>query len=234
MKVPVFALVVAALVFGFLVASTIYFYDQTRVSTTKKSVDTNSFVGPVIKEPSSNQPNLISQYTQPDSDNGRISYPANIYTVGSGETLATIASKLGEDQQYIANANSISDPNSIQQSQPLAIPVLNTTTYFYRLNFIVSQSQAEQTVISQRASFDADLTDPVKVAKSDAIGYYNIDNTSSFTLENEDLSKGEATVSVSKPNYTAMIGLIQPKTLGKDGFWAIVYIEEQDSSSSAN
>lgn len=234
MKVPLVVIIIGIIAYGFLTASTVYYYNQSQEVTAKKSVNTNNFVGPVVQAQGSNQPNPITQYTQPSAPDGSLSYPANIYTIATGDTLATIATKLNLAQQYIANANSIIDPDSVEIGQQLVIPVLNTTTYYYRVNFIVDDNVAGQTVISQRSSPNSALTDPVKVAQSSASGYYNINTSSTFSLASEDLSKGQATVAVKEAGYTAMIGLIQPKTLGKDGFWAMVYIEEQDTSTSSS
>lgn len=232
MKIPLYGLVILLVVFGFLVSSTIYFYNQTRSSTASQTHNANGFVGPIVKEPASTAPDPVDSLTKPADPRGRLSYPANVYTIGNRETLAVIAAKMNESQKYIINANSFANANSLQAGQVIAVPKLNTTTYYYRLNFIVSESVAEQTIISQRDNFNADLTDPVKVAKNSAVAYFNITNNDTFTLRSEDESKGLATVAVAKPNYTAVIGLTQPKTIGKDGFWAIAYIEEQDSTTN--
>lgn len=227
-RVPGYVILLIIIIFGFLCGSTAYFYNKTRASTSVAGIKSTSFSGTVTSDKGS-QPDPVDTLTKPGSSAGRLSYSANVYTVLPGESLFVIASKLKVSQDLIIQANNITDANSIQAGDLLAIPKLFDQTNYYRLNFIINDDVANSTLQSLRSQATSDQYDPVKVAKQAASSYFGIKTTDTFTLANQDLSKGTAVVTDKLTDYTAVIGLAQPKTTGDKGFWAMVYIEKQDN-----
>ena len=59
----------------------------------------------------------------PAATSGSTSGQAIVYTVQSGDTLSSIAYRYGTTSEAIAQANNITDPNTIQPGQRLTIPV---------------------------------------------------------------------------------------------------------------
>lgn len=227
-RIPGYAVLIIILIFGFLCGSTAYFYNKTRTSSSTSGAKSTSFNGTVATDRTS-KPNPIDSLTKPGSSVGRLSYTANVYTVLPGESLFVIAKKLNIEQQLIAQANSITDANSIQAGDLLAIPKLYEQTEYYRLNFIINDALATSTLQSLRNQTASDQYDPVKVARQVATSYFGVKTTDTFTLANQDLSKGTAVVTDKLTDYTAVIGLAQPKITGDKGFWAMVYIEKQEN-----
>ena len=65
------------------------------------------------------------------------------------------------------------------------------------------------------------------VAKRDALSYFKIKENDEFTLVEEDLSKGTALIKAEGVETLNYIGLIQPRVMGKKGFWAVLYVEQR-------
>lgn len=227
-KVPGYVVVIVLLLFGFLTGSTLYFYNKTRPVSKTNTQNSTAFNGTITTDKSI-QPDPVDTLTKPGNPVGVLSYPANTYTVQAGESLFVIAKKLNLTQDLLSAANSITDANSIQAGDLLVIPKLNDSTDYYRLNFIINDQMAVSTLQTLRNQSSSDQFDPVKVAKQVAVGFWGIKSIDTFTLANQDLSKGTAVVTDKLSTYTAVIGLAQPKTTGDKGFWALVYIEKQDN-----
>lgn len=230
MTVPPYVLVIILIVFGFMTGATIYFYDQSRVvSINHSAAKTTTFNGQL---PSASAPTpqdlALSANTKPDAPKGRLSYPTNIYTVAPHETLFAIGAKFQISWQLIVKANGLANENVIQSGYALVIPALNHDTDYYRVNFTLNETVAASLNLDLRNQNTSDYFDPTKIAKKDAVPYFGITNDLSFTLADQDLSKGTAAVEVKKDGTRiAVVGLYQPKVKGAKGLWAVLYIEGQ-------
>jgi len=228
MNVPAYVVVVILLVFGFLVGSTTYFYNKSRTVAATTGQKSTAFNGEIISSNKDNAPSVVDQQTKPADPKGRLSYPANVYVVQPKETLFAIGAKFGISWQLITQANGIINENAVQANYPLVIPKLNDSTDYYRVNFIINEDKATQLNQELRQQSSSDLFNPVNVAKSDAVPYFGLKADDNFELAEQDLSQGTAVVQVKKGDVNTVIGLTQPKIKGEKGFWAVVYIEEQN------
>lgn len=232
MQVPPIVLVVAIVIIGFLTGSTAYFYSRSRVATATKTQQSTAFDGQVSAEPTTT-PDPIDQLAQPADPKGRLSYPANAYTIQPKEALAAIAGKMGLSWQQIKLANGFANENVVQAGSVIVIPKLNHKTDYYRVNFLINDDKATQLNIDLRSETTSDYYDPIAVSKKYGPPYYGIKADGTFTLLEEDKSKGTAVVRNKIDDSTSnLIGLVQPKTTGDKGLWAILYIEHQDTNAN--
>ncbi len=230
MKVPSYFLVIIIVIFGFLCGSTAYFYNKSRTNTAVSSgKNITTFNGDIAQSSQPDTSSLVDANTKPATPHGRLSYPANVVTIAAGDSLASIAKKMRITGTILAQANNITNVNSIEAGQELAVPKVNKNTDYYRLNFVVNDDQATALNLQLRTVTSSDSFDPVKVAQTSTAPYFSIKKTDTFILAEQDLSKGTAVVTDKMADHTAVIGLIQPKITGKNGFWAVVYIEQQDN-----
>ncbi len=213
------------LVFGFLSGSTIYFYNKSKVDspTSSKSV---KFDAQLPQD--SSGPSKVDQNTQPAEPKGRLSYPANIYKVQPKESLYSIGEKLGVSYTTIKAANGLKDENLIQADYPLVIPKLSKETDYYRVNFLINDEKAAELNRTLAKEDKSDWYDPTLVAKQNASPYFGITDTDNFRLIEADYSHGTAVVEAKTDAHTNIVGLIQPKTKGQKGLWALYYVESRD------
>src|SRR3990167_4358894 len=141
MRVPPALVLVTVLLLGFLFSSTVYFYSKSRPSS-KNSGDKTAFSGDLPQLTASETSKKVDELTKPADPKGRLSYPANVYTVETKETLFGIGSKFGIDWKLIKLANGITNENLIQTGYTLVIPRIEVTTDLYRVNFQVDEDQA--------------------------------------------------------------------------------------------
>lgn len=226
MNVPVQIIIAVILVFGFLTGSTLYFYNSSRPERAQTS-DGSSFDAelPGLDEEESNS--AIEEFTEPAAHRGRVTFPANVYTIVGGDTLFGIGSRFGLRHQLIVLANGFENENIVQVGNQLVIPVLNPRTDYYRINFTINEDNASALNRQLRDESSSDWFDPIKVAQKNAIAYFGIAEGDEFSLVEQDLSRGTAVVSAKGPK-TNHIGLYQPKQKGERGFWTILYIENHD------
>ncbi len=228
MTVPPYVLVIILIVFGFMTGATLYFYGQSRTTTVSHSSTSKTTFD--AKLPAAGTPTpqdeALTTNTKPAEPKGRLSYPTNVYTVAPHETLFAIGQKFQISWQLIVKANGLTNENVIQAQYPLVIPALNHNTDYYRVNMTLNEAVASSLNLELRDQNSSDYFDPVKVAKKDAVPYFGITNELSYTLADQDLSKGTAAVEVKKDNEKiAVVGLFQPKVKGNKGLWAVLYIE---------
>ncbi|HSX42009.1 MAG TPA: LysM domain-containing protein [Candidatus Saccharimonadales bacterium] len=230
MTVPPYVLVIVLIVFGFMTGATLYFYDQSRVATVNHtSSQKATFSGqiPAADAPTA-QDQALTANTKPDATKGRLSYPTNVYIVQPHETLSAIGAKLQISRALIVKATGLTNENVIQAGYSLVIPALNHDTDYYRVNFTLNETVAADLNLQLRNQSSSDYFDPVKVATKSTVPYFGVTNQDSYTLADQDLSKGTAAVEVKRDgNRIAVVGLFQPKVKGAKGFWAILYIENQ-------
>jgi len=227
MHLPFSAVLVLVIVFGFLSASTVYFYQKSRNLTASKKQTSSSFQSKIPAPPTDNAQTLVDQLTKPAEPRGRLSYPANVYVVEKSETLFTIGEKFDLPWQIIKQANGIINENLIQAGFVLAIPKLDQFTEFYRLNFLINEAKATDLNRELREVESHELFSSTFVAERDAVPYFGITADNSFTLLEEDLSKGTAVVEAKGAEATNLVGLVQPRVKGKKGFWALLYVERR-------
>ncbi len=230
MTVPPFVLVIVLVVFGFLCGATLYFYDQSRTATVSQNHSkTTSFTGTLPQSTTTTtQDQALQSLTKPDAPKGRLSYPTNSYSVQPHETLFALGAKFELPWSLIMRANGLTNENVIQAGFDLAIPALDHQTDYYRINFTLNNDVATSLNQQLRSQTASDYFDPVKVAKLDGIGYFSLTKESDYGLSNQDLSNGTAVVTVKQAGTTtAVVGLFQPKVKGKNGLWAIAYVEDQ-------
>lgn len=228
MNIPPFVIVISLIVFGFLVGSTAYFYNKSQVVNSDNKKKITSFNGEVATATAENAPSKVDENTKPAEPRGRLSYPANAYVVQAGETLFAIGNKMGMTWQLIMQANGIVNENIVQAGYSLAIPKINNNTDYYRINLVVNEEKATQLNQQLRKEETSEYFNPIEMAKKSAVPYFGVKADDSFTLLEQDTSKGTAVVEVKKSDYVAIIGLIQPKVVGEKGLWAVVYVEKQD------
>jgi len=227
MNLPLGAFLTIILIFGFLTGSTLFFYNKSRVVTASKSTNSTTFQGD-IPQATAEQPSPIDELTKPAEPKGRLSYPANTYVVQPKETLFAIGAKMTVSWQTIKLANGLTNENSIQAGNVLIIPKVSSQTERYRINFLLNEGVATDLTIALRDKTDDDAFDPIKVAKRDALIYFGVKIEDEFTLLDSDLNQGTALVQVKGTVEKNLVGLIQPRNKGKNGFWAVLYIEHRD------
>lgn len=228
MTIPPLALVIILLIFGFLSGSTAYFYNKSRtVSDEAKGKNITEFNGQIVSDKKTDT-GALDTLTQPAEPRGRLSYPAHAYTVQPKDTLFAIGAKLSLPWQLITQANGITNENIVQAGFTLAIPKLSEKTDYYRINLIINEDKARELNTELRNADKSEYFNPVEVAKKSATPYFGLKAEDSFNLLNQDLSQGTAVVEVKKVDYSAIIGLSQPKVTGEKGIWAVIYVEKQD------
>ena len=224
MRVPPALVLVTVLLLGFLFSSTVYFYSKSRPSA-KSTGDKTAFSGDLPQLTASETSKKVDELTKPADPKGRLSYPANVYTVETKETLFGIGSKFGIDWKLIKLANGITNENLIQTGYTLVVPRVETTTDMYRVNFKIDEDKASELNRELRDKGSDPLFNPVEVAKKDAVTYFGITAEDEFTLLEQDESRGTALVQAKNSNASTVVGLYQPKEKGKKGFWAVLYVE---------
>ena len=226
-------LFLALILIGFLTGSTAYFFNKSRVASNKAS-KLYSFNGEVqtsSSETTDNADSAIDSQTQPAEPKGRVSYPANVYTVKAGEGLYTVGQKMGMSWSLIQLANGITNADAVQLGNVLVVPKYYKNTDYYRINFIINEDIATEVNLKVRDQKESEYFDPIKVSKSSALTYWGISEKDDFSLFEEDKSAGQATVIAKKSDATNIIGLVQPKIKGDNGLWAISYIEHREDKN---
>lgn len=230
MNVPPYVLVIVLILFGFLTGSTIFFYGQSRDAVTTRQANEKATFSGKIPDGSTetSQDKALAANTKPAEPKGRLSYPTNVYSVGSLETLFAIGQKFELPWQLIFKANGLTNENVIQAGYPLVIPALSHETDYYRVNLTLNETVAARLNQELRSASTSEYFDPVKVAKKDAVPYFGLTNDADYRLGEQDQSKGTAAVEVKKNGERiAIVGLYQPKVKGSKGLWAVLYIEDQ-------
>lgn len=222
---PVTMFVVLA-VFGFLSGSTFYFYNKSRSEDVKQKSGEATFQAENLPN-SSNQPSKVDELTVPAEPRGRLSYPANVYKVQPKESLFAIGEKMGVSWLTVKAANGLKDENLIQADYPLVIPKLSKETDYYRVNFLIDETKASELNRELRDKDSSEWYDPVQVAKTHVEPYFNALETDTFRLVEADYSKGIALVEAKSETRLVYVGLIQPKTKGQKGLWALYYVEDR-------
>lgn len=229
MTVPPYVIVIVLIIFGFLTGATIFFYDQSRVGTVNHATSQKVTFSGTVPQPNTNTPQnqALAALTKPDAPKNRLSYPTNIYVVQPKETLFGIATKFGLPRQLIIQANGLSNENVIQANLALVIPANDPDADLYRINMTLNDTVSTTLNQQLRTQPTSDYLDPVKVAQKDGIPYFGTSSQDSFTLGEQDLSKGTAVVQVKNGGTAvAVIGLFQPKVKGPKGIWAVLYVEQ--------
>jgi len=228
MNIPFSVVVAVIVVFGFLTGSSLYFYNKNRPAKTKNGSNSQQFDSQIPQLAGSGQGDIVDKNTQPAEDRGRVTFPANVYTIKKGETLFGLGAKFQLDWQLIVLANGLENENSIQSGKQLAIPKLNNETDYYRLEFAINEDNASLLNSQLRDQQESELFDPKKVAADTAVPYFAISESDEFILIEQDNSRGTALVEAKSSKKSNYIGLYQPKQKGEKGFWAILYIEHHD------
>ncbi len=213
-------------IFGFLSGSTIYFYNKSKPIVAEKE-NTNSFNAELPQ--ASNEPSKVDQNTVPGEPKNLLSYPANTYKVQPRESLFAIGEKMGMSWLIIKAANCIRDENLIQADYPLVIPKLSKETDYYRVNFLVNDNRATELNRELRDQQQSEWYDPISVVKKTALTYFGFTDQDQTKLVEADYSKGTALVEAKTEERTNYIGLIQPKTKGQKGLWALYYVESREN-----
>ncbi|HUD20463.1 MAG TPA: LysM domain-containing protein [Candidatus Saccharimonadales bacterium] len=228
---PAVTIIVLVLI-GFLTGSTAYFYAKSR--TTKANADKSiHFDGQVQTVGSSTSaPDKIDSLTKPADPKGRVAYPANTYTLATGEGLFSVGSKMNIPWQTIKLANGLTNENLVQLGTVLVIPKYNTNTDYYRINFIINEDVATELNLTIRDQKTNDNFDPLKVAKTTALTYWNIAASDDWSLLSQDKSQGQALVLDKQATATNVIALVQPKIKGDNGLWALTYIEHREEKNN--
>jgi LysM repeat protein len=224
MRVPPALVLVTVLIIGFLFSSSVYFYAKSRPST-KSGSDKSTFSGNLPQLTAGETSKKVDELTKPADPKGRLTYPANVYTVETKETLFGIGTKFGIDWNLIKLANGITNENLIQTGYTLVIPKVEPTTDMYRVNFKIDEDKASALNRDLHDKSSDSLFNPVEVAKKDAVPYFGITAEDEFTLLEQDESRGTALVQAKNSNASTVVGLYQPKEKGKKGFWAVLYVE---------
>lgn len=226
---PTWALGLTLAVIGFLTGSTLHYYRQTQNYKNPQTKTGEVVFQANLPQNSNEIDKKVDELTVPAEPRGRVTYPANVYVVNTKETLFAIGSKLGIPWQIIQQANNLANENSLQAGNKLAIPKLSGETDNYRINFKLDEKQASVINHDLRDKDSDALFSPVETAKLSAVGYFEINDDDNFQLKQADLSNGTATVEVKvKSGARRIVGLIQPKTKGDKGFWAVWYVERYD------
>lgn len=229
MKVPPAALLTVILLLGFLTSSTVYFYSKSRQGSGNKSLLKAGFSAELPTVSMSESAKRVTEQTKPAEPKGRLSYPENVYSVSPRETLFGIGDKFALDWRLIKLANGVESENSIQVGDLLVIPRFDTSTDYYRVNFLIDEEEASKLSRELRERNDDPSLNPIEVAKTSSPPYFGITAADEFTLIERDDSRGTALVSVKNSTTANAVGLFQPKVKGKKGFWAVLYVEYRDS-----
>lgn len=226
MNISPLVMFVVLVVFGFLSGSTLYFYNRSNADTDTKKTTTATFQAETLPN-QEEQPTNVDTLTTPAEPRGRLSYPANTYKVRPKESLFAIGEKMGVSWLIIKAANGIKDENLIQADYPLVVPKLSKETDYYRVNFLINEEKASELNRELREAEQSEWYDPVQVAKTHVEPYFNTTENDSFRLVEADNSKGTALVEAKTDTRLVYIGLVQPKTKGQKGLWALYYVEDR-------
>ncbi|KKU42876.1 MAG: hypothetical protein UX60_C0044G0002 [Berkelbacteria bacterium GW2011_GWA2_46_7] len=225
MRIPTAVILVTILCLGFLFSSTTYFYNKSRLISSKKNNNQSVFSGEIPQLTASQTSKIVDEQTKPADPKGRLSYPKNVYTVETKETLFGIGVKFGIDWKLIKLANSITNENLIQSGYTLVIPRNESTTDMYRVTFAINEDKASELNRELREKSNDPNFNPVEVARRDAIPYFGLTSQDEFTLLEQDDSRATALVQAKNGTNSTVVGLYQPKERGKKGFWAVLYVE---------
>ncbi|MEK7171092.1 MAG: LysM peptidoglycan-binding domain-containing protein [Patescibacteria group bacterium] len=225
MILPRSAFFVLVVLLGFLTSSTFYFYNKSRSVLKTKNQGTATFQADLPQLTGSAQSQKVDQLTKPAESRGRLSFPVNTYTVASNDTLFGIAAKFDINWQLLKKANGVVNEDLVQTGNVLVIPRLEPTSDSYRINFDLNEDRASELNRDLRDKNENPLYSPIEVAKKDAVPYFNIATDNEFTLLEQDDGRGSALVQAKNADSTNVVGLFQPKTKGKKGFWAVLYVE---------
>ena|SRR3989344_171434 len=228
MILPRSVLLVLVLGIGFLVSSNIYFYQKLRQSSVTRVDATNKFSAEIPQLTASQSTQKIDELTKPASPKGRVSYPKNVYTVGSNETLFGIGTKFSLDWKLIKLANATSNEDLIQAGFTLVIPRIDSSTDYYRINFIIDEEKVTELNRELRDRDSDPNFNPIEVAKKDVAPYFGLTAGDEYSLLEVDESGGTALVGAKNSDTSVVVGLYQPKVKGNKGFWATLYIELRD------
>jgi LysM repeat protein len=226
MNVSPLVMFVVLIVFGFLSGSTLYFYNRSSAETESKKSGEATFQSETLPN-QNDQPTAVDTLTVAAEPRGRLSYPANTYKVQPKESLFAIGEKMGVSWLIVKAANGIKDENLIQADFPLVIPKLSKETDYYRVNFLINEEKASELNRELRETDKSEWFDPVQVAKTHVEPYFNTTEADSFRLVEADNSKGTALVEAKTDTRLVYIGLVQPKTKGEKGLWALYYVEDR-------
>jgi LysM repeat protein len=226
MQVSPIAVFVVLIVFGFLTGSTLYFYNKNNPDE-KKGDQAATFQADNLPE-GSDVSSKVDELTVPAEPKGRLSYPSNVYKVQPRESLFAIGEKMGISWQVIKAANGLKDENLIQADYPLVIPKLSGETDYYRVNFTINEVRAAELNKELRDASESEWYNPIDVAKKAAVPYFNTDEGDEWRLVEADYANGRALVESKAEGRLNYVGLIQPKTKGQKGLWAVLYIEDRD------
>ena len=228
MNISVNVVLAVVIIFGFLTGSSLYFYNKSRPNEAAKTSNTQTFSGDIPTTGGSVQPDAVDKLTKPADSRGRVTFPANVYTVKKGETLFAIGAKFAIDWQLIVLANGLENENVVQSGKQLVIPKLSNETDYYRIIFTADADNASELNRQLRDQAESEHYNPILVAKRDAIPYFGISESDDFSLVEQDNSRGTALVKAIAADRINVIGLYQPKQKGEKGFWSILYIENHD------
>lgn len=228
MRLPLSALIVIILIFGFLTGSIIYFYNKSRSFQTSTKSSTKPTFSAEVPSQTNQSETKISSLTSPAEPKNRLSYPANTYKVQAKESLYGVGEKMGLPWQIIKQANGLTNENLIQADYPLIIPVLSSQTDYYRVNFLINQDRAGELNRELRDKGESEWFDPIAVSKKQAIPYFGLKDNDSYRLLEADRSAGKGLVEVKdEAGRVVVVGLIQPKEKGDKKLWAVLYVERR-------
>jgi LysM repeat protein len=229
MNVPINVVIAVIVVFGFLTGSSLYFYNKNTADSPKAGQgNAQGFDGEIPSITGSGQAEIVNKNTKPADHRGRVTFPANVYTVSKGETLFSIGSKFQVNWQLIVLANGLENENSIQAGKQLVIPKLSNETDYYRVDFTINEDNASLLNAELRDQPSSDYFDPKLVVKNFAVPYFGISETDQLSILEQDNSRGTALIEAISTEKTNVVGLYQPKQKGDKGFWAILYIEHHE------
>ena len=226
MNVPISAVMVVVVIFGFLTGSSLYFYNK--IDKGEKSTNSQTFSADIPESGSSLQPSKVDELTKPADVKGRVTYPANVYEIQKGDSLFGIGAKFEIDWELILLANSLESENVVQVGKQLVIPKLSHETDYFRINFLLDDDNASEKNRELREVEQDSSYNPILAAKDLAVPYFGITETDEFTLLEQDNSTATAIVQVKNGEKINVVGMFQPKQKGEKGFWAILYIEHHE------
>ncbi len=230
MVIPTHVLIAVVVIFGFLTGSSLFFYNKTQKSSDEaKQENAQEFSGDLPQSADPNRETIVDELTEPAQPKGRVTYPAHVYALAQGETLFAVGTKFSIDWQLIVLANGLENENVVQAGKQLVIPKLSTETDYYRVNFLLEDTNASEVNRQVRDGEKQELLDPINVARLQAPPFFGIAETAEFKLLEENVNEGTALVEARSGELVNVIGLFQPKQKGDKGFWAILYIEHHDA-----
>lgn len=183
-----------------------------KTSEEKKSTDTG------VKSPASEQQTNL---TKPAVSTNRPSNPAKTYTIGPGETLFAISTKLDINWTRLTEINNLENGDNIKEGQILITPTYDEKTKKLYVEFQTDVQKSTQIQEQTTAKKSLEYLDPISVAKQDALGIYGLTKEDDYTFDSSNELEGTATVFASHLDKKYIIELVQPAKKGKDGIWAI-------------